>query len=605
MFKILGRFKWPLFGIGATAAFVLGIFGHWKQYTDAGQSFSFWEYAYCTLRLFMFDCVLVPENWQLEVARWLAPLIFGYTVFLGIAVLFRDTFRTFSLRFAKDHIVICGLGQKGFALAQNLSKTKNRRVVAIEKDPDNEHARELKDSGMLVLARDATASASLRYAGAMRAGQVIAVVGEDGANVEIAVRLREMVKEDRRVQCYVHIREPALCGLLRSHTIFTVPHDSFDLRIFNNFENTARLLLEKHPPDRKRIAADSQQAVHLVIVGFKRMGESILLQLARIGHFANGRRPLVTILDPDADERWKQFLARYPKIEKLCKCRPVKKEPASLEALARIEEAAEDKGLITTVVVCLPDEEKCLSVAILMDGALKGKDVPILVRMENEKGLATLTKSEELSGPSSGRIRSFGAISTTCTAKMVLEEEQDRLAKVLHLVYLHQSLFGSAKGNKAKQKLWEKLQDLDRKLSSGTELGSKPAQKPWKKLDMFFRDANRQQADHIPVKLRAIGASVCIVKSAPEDKPFDFKEDEVETLARMEHARWCSAYYLAGYDYGNERSDEYKTHPDLVPWEELSKETKDYDREPVRNIPFLFKVVEKIDQSKELKTLSF
>jgi hypothetical protein len=51
----------------------------------------------------------------------------------------------------------------------------------------------------------------------------------------------------------------------------------------------------------------------------------------------------------------------------------------------------------------------------------------------------------------------------------------------------------------------------------------------------------------------------------------------------MEHRRWCAHYLLAGYRPGP-RDDAARTHPDLVPWEQLAEAVRDYDRQPVRRL---------------------
>ena len=82
------------------------------------------------------------------------------------------------------------------------------------------------------------------------------------------------------------------------------------------------------------------------------------------------------------------------------------------------------------------------------------------------------------------------------------------------------------------------------------------------------------------MKLRAIGARA----GATVAENFAFKKDEVERLAEMEHRRWLASIILAGYSYGP-RDEEKKTHPLLIPWESLSEEEKEWDRQPVRKIP--------------------
>jgi hypothetical protein len=114
--------------------------------------------------------------------------------------------------------------------------------------------------------------------------------------------------------------------------------------------------------------------------------------------------------------------------------------------------------------------------------------------------------------------------------------------------------------------------------------------RPWESLAADLQDANRHQADHIPVKLRAVGC----FSSAPGDQGSEvtaFSAEELELLARMEHARWNAERFLAGWTLGP-KDDENRTHPYLVSWEELPEEIREYDREAVRH---LFPMLESVN----------
>jgi len=105
-----------------------------------------------------------------------------------------------------------------------------------------------------------------------------------------------------------------------------------------------------------------------------------------------------------------------------------------------------------------------------------------------------------------------------------------------------------------------------------------------------FRESNRRAADHIGVKLRAIGYSVSKLR---EDLPRleSFNKDQVELLSRMEHDSWCAEWLLQGYSYGPERDEIAKTQPSLVSWEKLPDDVKQWDRDQVIVIPEALKPV--------------
>ena len=55
-------------------------------------------------------------------------------------------------------------------------------------------------------------------------------------------------------------------------------------------------------------------------------------------------------------------------------------------------------------------------------------------------------------------------------------------------------------------------------------------------------------------------------------------EQLVEEMSKNVHEVWAETRIQQGWQYGEQRNDEFKTHPCLVPYEELPEEEKEYDR---------------------------
>lgn len=53
----------------------------------------------------------------------------------------------------------------------------------------------------------------------------------------------------------------------------------------------------------------------------------------------------------------------------------------------------------------------------------------------------------------------------------------------------------------------------------------------------------------------------------------------IERMAKNVHEVWAQSRIEQGWTYGEERSDVLKTHPCLIPYEELSEVEKAYDRD--------------------------
>ena len=55
-------------------------------------------------------------------------------------------------------------------------------------------------------------------------------------------------------------------------------------------------------------------------------------------------------------------------------------------------------------------------------------------------------------------------------------------------------------------------------------------------------------------------------------------EQLVEEMSKNVHEVWAESRIKQGWTYGEQRNDELKTHPCLIPYEELPEVEKDYDR---------------------------
>ena len=61
--------------------------------------------------------------------------------------------------------------------------------------------------------------------------------------------------------------------------------------------------------------------------------------------------------------------------------------------------------------------------------------------------------------------------------------------------------------------------------------------------------------------------------------------EDINTMAMMEHERWMAEKVKDGWNYGMKKDFSARTNPDLLPWDKLSKEVKDKDRNTVKRIP--------------------
>ncbi len=121
---------------------------------------------------------------------------------------------------------------------------------------------------------------------------------------------------------------------------------------------------------------------------------------------------------------------------------------------------------------------------------------------------------------------------------------------------------------------------VESRLGVGVPPNSRPALRAWDQLSEFYRNSNREQAAHIPLKLDAVGCDIRVgAPEAADGAPIEaFAAEQVERLAQLEHARWME-----------ERNLSEPEHPDLKPWDVLDEAIREIDRAAVRAIPAILR----------------
>jgi voltage-gated potassium channel Kch len=95
----------------------------------------------------------------------------------------------------KDHVIICGLGSVGYAIAGDL-RARNLRVVVVDMTPDDAYFRDLA-TRIPILLGDATRPEALLKAGLGRARALIAATSSDALNLEIGLTAQSLIEETR------------------------------------------------------------------------------------------------------------------------------------------------------------------------------------------------------------------------------------------------------------------------------------------------------------------------------------------------------------------------------------------------------------------------
>lgn len=536
---------WMIAGAAATAV-LLGMVGFREWAAVSGEpSPTFWDRAYRTAQLFTLESGSVAAGDRvpisLQVARFLAPLVTAGAVVRAVVGLFREQAQMLHLRTMRQHVVVCGLGRKGAALARSL-REQGHHVVAVERDAENDHVTAVRAAGVPVVIGDSTDPEVLLRAGVDRAEFLLALCGRSSVNAQVATVAHDLSRGRRRaLTCMAHVVEPELAHLLQTRFPPTEGGSPFRLEFFDLYERAARVLLQRHPAFRP-----DDPAPHLLVVGLGRLGSRLTVEVARTWRLSGHQDPLrVSVADPAAEQRVEAMLSAHPEVAAACDLHvtgyPVDPPPG-------------------IAYVCLGDEAQALQTALQVHRSMADPTTPVIVRAETLEGIPALlaTAAPEFSG-----LRGFAILDETCDADLLFGGFNESLAQMLHTRYL---------ATREAQGWHHGPRDATRRTH--------PAIVPWAELPTRSKDSNRDQAAHTWAKLASVGCELAELTDWDALR-FGFSDAEVEKLGRMEHDRW-SAYQRRTASRLPLRR---RQHPDLVPWEELSEEEREVDRAFVRSLP--------------------
>jgi hypothetical protein len=554
---------WLLLGILWAAGIILGYIGFARHAAMLGESATPLDLIYLTLQLIPMNSGYVshPVSWELEVARLLIPLVAASTAVQALASLFRQQIAILGLRFARGHVIVCGLSRKGFLLVENF-RSLGEFVVVIEHNEHNDWIEPCRTLGAVVLIGDATDPILLHKAGLERARSVIAVVDDDGINAEVAVRARALStnRAANPLTCVIHIVDPQLCNLLREREMSKDHQPTLRLELFNVFESGARILLEENP----LVSRDDGSAPHWLVVGVGHMGESLIVQAAQRWHslFPNNHsRMRITVIDQVAHARIEALKYQYTRLEKVCALQALEMNIHSPEFMrGEFLFTPECRRDVDRIFICLDDDPLGLHASLTLLQRLRPDPVPIAVRMAEKGGLATLL--HEQNGKSYyANLSAFALLDRTCTPDLLLGGTHEVLALALHDEYLHQQ------------------------LSAGAQPGSRPDLFAWRDLPELYREAYRRQVDRIGLKLETIGCAMVPITDWELDA-FHFTEKEVETLARMEHDYLYQDVRRGDSTVGTARmKPAAKNHTGILSWEQIPEPEREKYRAGARDLP--------------------
>lgn len=559
IFKMLKEHEWRLLGLLVLITFALGIVGFMRLGENFLNSF------YYSLQLFVLQSSDNHKdiNVHIHIARLLSPAVVAFATIKSFFNIFQ---KDLGLLRIKNHVVICGLSSESHILIQDLISRK-MKVVLIESSASKQLHLNLRTEGTILINEFPSDMNALKKAGLRKAKAVFVMNEKDELNIEIVTNIHKLfgqVKTDKKVLCCVHIYEPTMESVFKSHAVFQDPGFFLDTRIVNVYRIGSEILINEIPLVDENFLRSKNQ-LHVMILGLGRTGKSILIQLALFYHYSKERKLKLTLIDRNAEAELTKLRNEYPSVYDLL---DVEYREIDIEKLNDDNFYSGLKEKNYTAVYCCAGND-VLRISVIKKLCCVLRDTKFFISFQRDSNLTNLICECNVFNKEQ-TVKIFNLYEKTCTYEKLVNEEVEQIARVIHRKYCES----------------ERLKGVTEKENLSL--------KDWWELPELLREANRKQAFHIKLKIEAFGYHLVPLNSPEEAVDISSDTDLLEKMSKSEHIRWVDEKLLDGWKYApGTKNISLKTHPDLIPYEELSESAKEKDRDIVRNLPELLKLTGK------------
>jgi voltage-gated potassium channel Kch len=563
-----------VFTLTAVTAFVLGVVGFSQLPANSEYGTRPVDIVYHSLQLFVLDAAPLQTATDLpvtlEIARFAAPAVTVYLIFLAVQALFAERLMQVRIRLTRGHSILCGPQDTVQQLADQIGREFGGKAVII-----GGATRRAPGRGFLYVIGDPRQRRILERAGFARARELIAVGPDTVLNAEVAIAAHAINRAKRTVvTCYAEAQKDELFEAVVGQEVG--PGEVNRLDTFNRHDRTARALLEHLPP---ALPSDPRSAV--LVIGYGDLGQVLVDHLVRFwsgGDVPSEPLPRMCVLDADAPVE--AVSRRHAASSGRVSITARRYDPAWLTTIDDLLVPAADgtSSVPGRIYVCLDDDAVGIAVGDTAVRLLEEHESTIVVAVPHSGVLGYAVSADGRAEPASGlrpgrdpsglpAARTIGAarlllisvVRTVYSIAAMRTGMNERLAKTIHETYRAHV------------------------MRRGESVANNESMRPWEQLPEYLKDSNREQAWDIGRKLALIDLSA--VPARGDNGRIALTDEQVERLAKVEHRRWMNERMAKGWRYGSARDNVRKLHPDLVDWAHLSEGSRERDRSAVRAIP--------------------
>lgn len=405
-------------------------------------------------------------------------------------------------------------------------------------------------------------------------------------NEEICAKLEKDIK------FYCRCEDFGIQGIIETYQDYH--KDTFDLELVNPAEIQIRELIQKRPlhsyhnPDNAKtnILETKTWNLHLLIVGFGKLGQQMLLQAMNMGVVNSENEIIIDVVDYNIEEKRYIFENYFGERYVTKTENEVCISPENADGVFRVRfhkvdvrfqsfsKVLDENGNYTYIAVCLSDMDialHCLSqIRFYLHKRQNEKFVPIALKIAHDHKMKKYLRAN--------RIDVMEEVESILTLEKLLHKEINRTAKRFDQIYRGLNI---SEKNKEQEEFVISVEKEDENALINA----------WNKLDVFKRKSNYAIAYHQSIKEmyfdnidmeKYIGEQGTVLQyeegkwncSLLEDVTDHFEENkEIEAdiyeFVKMEHRRWCYFVASCGLDYAPKKDLSIKEHDCLLNWKDL------------------------------------
>jgi hypothetical protein len=528
-----------------------------------------------------------------ELARWLAPVYTVYILIRGALILLRHNAEAFLRKWIPaDELVVFGYNEKSDIFLKNLADDQKKKSVhddsetqgkfrillVTDKEMEKEQRLSLEQNGIIIyitdLSNDKDAIDNYKYLRLNHMKKAVLFYEDPTRNLALLQRLRDY-KPENLDSCAVWCEDRTMKRMITGY------YDQYNLTVFGLADMEAtklfdqdplykNCLMTQKPYEKKSSAAELLRHIpqpHLLIVGFGKYGQAVFEKALLTGTLSDrsevpGYEKLrITIID--REKEWCQDVihTRYPAIDHICSIHYIDCDIQS----SKIEKALNHLPLFTYAAICFSDQTKCAVAVEKLRNYLSAEEVKqeanrllkdrmqekitIAVRLKRDhavtKCLEDCCKKLEKQSERIYQIKTFGNLNEILMENNIFQFYIEQSAKKFHKKYKEQT---------------EKIEKGTQETSDNDTKPEKSEDQLWNDLDYEHKESNRAQVlnqsyfSDLKNQLEGIPDETAIRGKSWKQITDCYKD--LDTLASLEHRRWCNYCYCDGYaGYGSKKDE--------------------------------------------------